>query len=134
MATVDDVLAINPCDPYTDRNVVEQLFNGKTSCDIADFLAMDIPSFCKLSVILRTGLVSEQDQAVLKELYVARINRLLSPRFWREANQGNCEQAAHAAQLYAIQMSHDNIPENRKHAADQEASWQLQKLIEVLND
>lgn len=132
MLTVDQVLALNPCAPYT-AEVIETLFAGRTSCGLQDFLAMDRPDADKITVILWGNLVSQEIQDALKQTYLSRIHKMRSPRLWRQANDGTCADSAHAAQLYAIQNSGASSRFQRQEAIANEAAWQLARLIEAIN-
>ena len=133
MLTVEDVMNLKPCAIYT-REMVENLFAGKPECGLQDFLSMDRPDCDKITVILWGNLVSAEKQQRLKSLYLSRINKMRAPRLWREANNGNCADAAHAAQKYMIITSGATSQLQRREAIDNEAAWQLSKLIEAIND
>lgn len=133
MLTVDDILNLQFCDPYRDRQAVEAYYSGRTECGLNDFLAMDLPDYDKLTVILQGNLVSPEIQESLKESYISRMNKMRAPRLWREADNGDCATAANCAQRYAVIFQSASSQFQRQEAINNEAAWQLQKLLEVLN-
>ena len=132
MLTIGDVLAMNPCSPYTEERVTE-LYAGRAECGINDFLAMDIKDDQKLFVILRGNLVSPAIQESLKALYLSRLNKMRAPRLWREASSGDCATTAHCAQTYAVVVSGASSVQQRQEAVATESAWQLARLIEAVN-
>lgn len=133
MLSVDDILALNPCPPFNQRSTCEEYYGARSECGINDFLEMNIKDDQKIFVILRGNLVSQSIQESLKAVYLSRINKMRAPRLWREANVGDCAVAAHAAQLHASQVFGASSKFQRQEAINNEAAWQLQKLLEAIN-
>lgn len=133
MLTVDDILSLQFCTPYKDRQAIETYYSGRTECGLSDFLAMDIPAHDKLTVILRGNLISQEIQDSLKTQYISRMNKMRAPRLWREADNGDCAIAANCAQRYAVIAEGASSQLQRQAAIATESAWQLSMLMEALN-
>lgn len=57
MVTVDDIIALNPCAPYTNRDRLLEIFKGKESVDVSDVLDFEIPVVDRLWLIYHSGLI-----------------------------------------------------------------------------
>ena len=119
--TVDDILSQPHCSPYDQREVVEGYFNGKTECEIEDFLAMDLPVYDKVFVLIKGGLIP---QNIIDKLYIAFKSRI-PPDGWLLQESVDCASAALNAQRYAKRAGGSTV--------EAEAEWQLQTILEAIN-
>ena len=129
MLTVDDVLALQPCSPFNQREHLVSLWNGRETCGVSDFLEMDLTADQKLFVILSSGILSAETLNGLKTMFISRIENTEDQVVLSKANAGSCAEAAHYCQVIDIHRM-DNATD-RKEAIDTEAKWQLARLIEV---
>ena len=57
MTTVDDILALNPCAPYTNRDRLLELFNGRDAVEAIDVLDFPIPVVDRLWLLYNGAMI-----------------------------------------------------------------------------
>lgn len=73
MITVDEIIALNPCVTYMDRNRLLELFNGKESVGALDVLDFDIPVPDRLWLIYHAGLIENSVMIKIRDALTATV-------------------------------------------------------------
>ena len=81
-ATVDQIMATNPCGAYT-PDYVTQLFAGNESLTASQLLALDIPQTDQIALICKLGWLTPDQTAQILTAMLALITDSTSPYYAR---------------------------------------------------
>ncbi len=78
--TISDVLALNPCEPYT-AEYLFTLWNGREALTAQDFLALEIPKLDRIWVVTAGELLSSEQINFAKQKMLDLITDNTSPYY-----------------------------------------------------